>query len=90
MSEYVYATLIVSAADQQAAQALLGSTDIFVFGLSADGTAPATHYVTCGPWDSTELDAAMNQTAVPFWVHFGREPDYNGLVPVEVPIDNPV
>jgi hypothetical protein len=78
--DYTYATLIVIAEDQQAAKDLL-SQDYFNMGLSADGNPPATHYVTAGPFSNEELNTAMNQTAVPFWVHFGMEPDYNGMVP---------
>jgi hypothetical protein len=94
MSNYTYCTLIIEAAYQQAAQELFGNsttdpdtgavvvtpnTNVFVTGLSADGTAPATHYVTAGPFDNSELNKALNQQAVPFWVSFGPEPDFNGL-----------
>ena len=91
---YTFATLIVAAADQLAAQELFGTTttdpdtgavvvtpnfNVFVTGLSADGTAPATHYVSAGPFDNSELNKALNQQAVPFWVSFGPEPDFNGM-----------
>ena len=75
---YTFATLIVSAADQLAAQELL-SSKYFLTGLSADGTTPATHYVSAGPFDNDELNKALNQQTVPFWVSFGPEPDFNGM-----------
>lgn len=83
MSEYVYATLIVEAKDQQAAKDLL-SSEYFNFALSADGSEPATHYISAGPFSTEEMNIAMNQTDIPFWSYFGREPNYNGLIPVVV------
>lgn len=84
MSDYTYATLIVAAEQQVAAQELL-SPDYFNLGLSADGSAPATHYVTAGPFSNDELNTALNQSEVKFWVSFGTSPDYNGMqVVVEI------
>lgn len=59
MSDFTYATVCISAAAQQAAQADL-SDGFFNTGLSADGTEPATHYMTSGPWDSAELSRVCN------------------------------
>ena len=75
---YTFATLVVSAEHQLAAKELL-SSDYFNLGLSSDGTSPATHYITSGPFDNTELNKALNQSLVQFWVSFGPEPDFNGL-----------
>lgn len=78
MSDYTYATLIVSAEQQELAKELL-SQEYFNLGLSADGTAPATHFVTSGPFSNEELNTALNQSEVKFWVSFGISPDYNEM-----------
>ena len=56
MSTYTHRTIIVPAAFQQLAQALCEAAaegdagkGMFTTGLSADGTAPATHYISSGP-----------------------------------------
>jgi hypothetical protein len=82
--DYTFATLIVAAEYRQAAQELL-SDQYFLTGLSADGLPPATHYVSAGPFDNSELNKALNQQAVPFWVSFGPEPDFNGMQIVQAP-----
>lgn len=84
--DYTYATLICSSEDQQAAKDLL-SQDYFNLGLSTDGSAPATHYVSSGPFSNEELNTAMNQIVTPFWVQFGMEPDYNGLTPIVIAVE---
>lgn len=55
MSTYTNRTIIVPAAFQQLAQALCEAAaegdagqGMFTIGLSADGTAPATHYISSG------------------------------------------
>ena len=55
MANYTYATVIVPSENQSKAQAIAGA-DTFVAGLSADGTQPATHYVTSGPFDNEQLN----------------------------------
>ena len=55
MANYTYATVIVPSENQAKAQAIAGA-DTFVAGLSADGTQPATHYVTSGPFDNDQLN----------------------------------
>ena len=55
MANYTYATVIVPSENQSKAQAIAGA-DTFVAGLSADGTEPATHYVTSGPFDNDQLN----------------------------------
>ena len=56
MSTYTHRTIIVPAAFQQLAQALCEAAaegdagrGMFTTGLSADGTEPATHYISSGP-----------------------------------------
>ena len=56
MSTYTHRTIIVPAAFQQLAQGLCEAAaegdagkGMFTTGLSADGTAPATHYISSGP-----------------------------------------
>ena len=41
-----FATIIVT--DASAARALAGDPDMFTTGLSADGSAPATHFISSG------------------------------------------
>jgi hypothetical protein len=89
MADYVYASVIIEAADQSVAQAFFGSDAMFVFGLSEDGSAPATHYVTAGPYDAQQLADFLNDAVCPCWVHFGETPDYNGLLPVAEPEPEP-
>ena len=43
------------------AQSIAGE-DTFVAGLSADGTEPATHYVTSGPFDNDQLNQLTDAT----------------------------
>lgn len=56
MNAYTYRTIIVPAAFQQLAQALCEAAaegdagkGMFTTGLSADGSEPATHYISSGP-----------------------------------------
>ena len=56
MSEYTHRTIIVPAAFQQLAQALCeaaaegdAGAGMFTTGLSADGTEPASHFISSGP-----------------------------------------
>lgn len=74
---YTFATVIVNAVDQAQAQADLGS-GFFTVGLSQDGTAPATHYMSSGPFDNTELDFIANQATWTNTIKFGN--DWQGAV----------
>lgn len=58
---YTYATVIVTLANQAKAQAIAGA-DTFVAGLSADGSEPATHFVTSGPFDNDQLNQLTDAT----------------------------
>ena len=63
------ATVVIAAADQAAAQA--DFPDYFTAPASADGAAPATHYLTNGYFDDTELDRICNDVAWIRWIYFG-------------------
>lgn len=56
MADYTYATMIVADADKAQAQADMGD-GFFLFPLSADGSAPATHWMSSGPFNNSELEA---------------------------------
>ena len=51
----VFRTIVVPAGQQQAAQEI--APDCFTTGLSADGTAPATHYIASGHLPVEQADA---------------------------------
>ena len=63
------ATVIVAADDQAAAQT--DFPEYFFTGLSADGTAPATHFVTNGYFDDDELAKIVNDVTWPRKAYFG-------------------
>ena len=70
MTSSTLATVIVAAADQAAAQ-----TDFpgyFFTGLSADGAAPATRFVTNGYFGDDELTKITNDVTWPRKVYFGE------------------
>lgn len=69
MSAYTHRTIIVPAAFQQLAQGLCeaaaegdASKGMFTTGLSADGTEPASHYISSGPI-ATEFGDLLPLTA---------------------------
>ena len=64
-----FATVIVAAADQAAAQADLPGH--FTAAYAADSTGPATHYVSSGHFFNTELDMIVNEAEWPKQVRFG-------------------
>ena len=64
-----FATVIVAAADQAAAQADLPGH--FTAAYAADSTGPATHYVSSGFFFNTELDFVCNEVTWPKVVKFG-------------------
>ena len=73
MADYTYATVIIAAADQAAAQAEY--PDYFNAGYyeATEGADPAvaTNYVTSGPFDNTELQDIINNVTWPRKVYFG-------------------
>jgi hypothetical protein len=70
MSTSTFASVFIASEDQPAAQADLGE-GYFTAPLSADGTAPATHYWSTGYWLDTELDFIVNEATWPKTVKFG-------------------
>jgi len=72
MSDFTQATVIIKAADQAAAQADMGDT-VFIVGASADGLAPATNYVTSGPWSNAEMDQMANDVTWAKKMYFGTD-----------------
>ena len=58
-TNYTYATIIIAAEHQQAAQAL--TTDqYFNAGASETGETPVSHYFHSGPFDNAEIDTLAN------------------------------
>lgn len=66
-----FATVIVAAADQAAAQADLPGH--FTSAYAADAAGPATHYVSSGFFFDTELDMIVNEAEWPRKVYFGQD-----------------
>jgi hypothetical protein len=72
MSNFTFATVIIADADKAQAQADMGD-GFFTVALSADGTEPATHWMSSGPFDNTELDNAVNVYEWPKRIYFGDD-----------------
>ena len=72
MSDFTQATVIIKAADQAAAQADMGDT-VFIVGASPTGLAPATNYVTSGPWSNAEMDQMANDVTWLKKMYFGTD-----------------
>jgi hypothetical protein len=70
MSQSTFASCFVEAQYQAAAQQDLGE-GYFTAPLSADGTAPATHYWSTGYWLDSQLDFIVNEATWPKTVKFG-------------------
>ena len=64
-----YATVAVPAENLAEAQAQFPG--FFTAAMSADGTAPATHFVSSGYYLDTELDVLVNDVTWPRRVVFG-------------------
>jgi hypothetical protein len=65
-----FSSVFILAADQEQAQQDLGE-GYFTAPLSADGTAPATHYWSTGYWYDEQLDFICNEATWPKTVKFG-------------------
>jgi hypothetical protein len=65
-----FSSVFITSEDQAAAQADLGE-GYFTAPLSADGTAPATHYWSTGYWLDSQLDFIVNEATWPKTVKFG-------------------
>ena len=72
MSNFTFATVLIAAADQAQAQADLGD-GFFTTPLSATGEAPATNFMSSGPFDNSEMDKICNEVAWPKKVYFGQD-----------------
>ena len=77
---YTFATVIIPAESQAAAQADLSEYQ-FTVPLSADGNAPATHWMSSGAWSNEQLELICNTAAWPRKVYFGQ--DWAGAVAAE-------
>ena len=72
MDNFTFATVIIAAADQAQAQADLGD-GFFVTALSATGEAPATNFMSSGPFDNAEMDKICNSVKWPKKIYFGQD-----------------
>jgi hypothetical protein len=78
--DYTFASVLCSADDQTALQEIVGD-GYFTAGYSEDGTAPATHYISSGPFDNAVLTQIMDSKLFDL-VSFGMETDTFGLLPI--------
>ena len=83
-------TIIISAADQAAAQADT-SVDYFIHGASPTGAEPATHYFSSGFFSNDEVDKINNVVA---WDSMIRCPEWQMALAAEglqaVVVEQPV
>ena len=70
MSNYTFATVIIADEYKAAAQTDLSEYQ-FTAPLSADGSAPATHWMSSGAWGNDQLDFIVNEAVWPHVVSFG-------------------
>lgn len=75
MSNSTFATVIIAAADQEAAQADLPGNFTSAYTTDPTGAPPATNYVSSGWWLDTELNFIVNTAAWPKVVKFGDAQD---------------
>lgn len=71
MTNSTFATVIVSAADQQAAQADFPGMFTAAYSDNRDAPEVATHYVSSGWFYDAELDQIVNEAKWPRVVKFG-------------------
>ncbi len=87
MSDYTFATIIIAAQDQAAAQADLGD-GFFNTALSPTGEAPATNFMSSGPFANNEMDIIVNTVTWSKVIYFGQDwqaaLDAQGLKMVQV------
>lgn len=78
---YTFASIVIADKDKTQAQADMGD-GFFTVPLSATGEAPATHWMSSGPFDNTELDRICNTGegafAWPYKISFGQ--DWQGFL----------
>lgn len=85
MSNSTFATVIIAAEDQEAAQADLPGNFTSAYTTDPTGAPPATNYVSSGWWLDTELDFIVNEAVWQKKVKFGDAQaalDAMGLVAV--------
>lgn len=89
MSNSTFATAIIAAEDQEAAQADLPGNFTSAYTTDPTGAPPTTNYVSSGWWMDTELDFIVNTAAWPKVVKFGDAQSALStlaLVPVVAPL----
>jgi chloramphenicol 3-O-phosphotransferase len=89
MSSSTFATVIIQAADQAAAQADFPGLFTAAYADFADRTV-TTHYVSSGFFFDEELDKIVNDVTWPRVVRFGDAQAAlasMGLVPVQTPVE---
>lgn len=72
MSDYTFASVLIPAAYRQQAQADLGD-GFFNTPLSPTGEAPATNYMSSGPFSNDELDFVCNTATWDKKLYFGQD-----------------
>lgn len=77
---YTFASVSVTADNQEALQAIVGD-GYFNSPFSETGEAPATHYLSTGPFDNDVLNQIMDSKLFDA-VHFGMEAFNFDLLPV--------
>lgn len=90
MSNSTFATVIIAAEDQEAAQADLPGNFTSAYTTDPTGAPPATNYVSSGWWMDTELDFIVNTAAWSKVVKFGDAQNALStlaLVPVVAPLE---
>ena len=75
---WVSATVLIAAADQQGVQTALNDPTLFVTPASPTGQAPATAFFTSGPWSTGTMDE-MTAKSFPFNIHV-RDPDWQAAL----------
>ena len=83
---YTFATCVIPDSEKAAAQETYPA--YFVVGLSADGSAPATHWVTSGALDNAEITEMVTHFPAGWKFDFGNDLSGAlanwGLQPVQV------
>ena len=72
MSKYTFASVIIPDSAKEQAQADLSEYQ-FTAPLSPTGEAPATHWMSSGPWDDAQLQFIVNEATWPYKVYFGTD-----------------
>lgn len=70
--DYTFASVIVADSDKATAQAEMGE-GLFTCPLSASGAAPATHWLSSGPFNNEEMNTIVNVAKWSKKVYFGGD-----------------